>query len=91
MSWCAVLLCRVPVDGLALICNRHRAERVKECKIIRSKPTYKPANPDCTFGYHALILRCKCHGKGWVGGECKPCTECHYCGLVHHFEGELAA
>jgi hypothetical protein len=72
---CTIMNCLEPVySDMAHICEKHRVARVAECKDIRSRPNYKPRNPDCTFGYHA---------NPQPGETCK---ECHYCGQVHPIE-----
>jgi hypothetical protein len=70
-----------------MLCDNHKAERIKECLASRSAPNYKPRNPNCTHGMHQEPTQ---YGKLLPGfGEhmaYAPCEECHYCGQIHPWQ-----
>lgn len=88
MDTCAIPLCIAPIDGMALICDEHRAGRVKECAGIRARPNFNPSNRNCNYGYHQGREQFgRANGDidrdGKLVVDFLACTECHYCGQVH--------
>jgi uncharacterized protein (DUF983 family) len=88
MSTCGYMNCWKPIEGMALICDDHRAQRVKECKQQRTLQNYEPNNRNCTYGHHNSVDSCPICARGGLWDKrfnCKPCDKCHYCGEVHPF------
>lgn len=79
MSYCAYPVCTNRVDGQRLVCTLHRAERVAECTAYIAK--WYPERPVRVCHAPAHVPH-NCTPT-WTGGQCKPCTECHFCGEVH--------
>jgi hypothetical protein len=81
---CTYPLCRKPVEGFALICDDHKAERRSECAAALANPNYQPHNQMCRFGHHQHPPQYGRLALGWpLKLEHVACDRCHYCGEVH--------
>lgn len=88
---CVYPVCTGQTEGMAMICDKHRAERIAECKQRAASPGLKPFNPMCNHGYHQKQTA---YGRatGEIARDGQPilvhqaCTECHYCGEVHPYQ-----
>lgn len=78
-------LCGRRNDGPLDVCPLCMEDRRADCIDRRQSPNFKPSNPACNYGWHALVNDCRvCHVLKIYGtGGCKPCEKYHYCNEIH--------
>lgn len=81
----SLCICGKRLSGTLDICESCLEKRQSECLSNYDNPNFKPRNPACNYGWHAVVIDCPlCISDGIYGTKgCKPCEKCHYCNLEH--------